>query len=95
MADAMLWITMATVLATCKISKVVNEDGEEITPVTEYTGGTMWYVTRLPPTDKDVNRHLEPVNLLVFRTRLSRFRTPPAIFCKKLPIPRARHEGGI
>jgi hypothetical protein len=37
----MLWITIATVLATSTISKALDENGVEITPVPEFTGGTI------------------------------------------------------
>jgi len=47
-ADAMLWITMATVLATSTISKARDENGAEITPVLEYTGGTLCEPVRFP-----------------------------------------------
>jgi len=40
-ADAMLWMTMATVLATSTMSKARDENGVEITPALEYTGGTL------------------------------------------------------
>lgn len=41
MADTTLWIAIVTVLATSTISKARDKNGVEITPVPEYTGGTV------------------------------------------------------
>lgn len=43
-AQDMLWITMATLLATSQIGKARNENGNEITPAPKYLG----YLTRGP-----------------------------------------------
>ncbi|KIY74106.1 cytochrome P450 [Cylindrobasidium torrendii FP15055 ss-10] len=37
MVDNTLWITIATILATCTLSKSIGEDGKEVTPKLEFT----------------------------------------------------------
>jgi hypothetical protein len=39
LADANLWIVMASVLATMNISKAIDSDGKEITPIPAFTSG--------------------------------------------------------
>jgi hypothetical protein len=39
LADANLWIVMASVLATMNISKAIDTDGKEITPMPAFTSG--------------------------------------------------------
>lgn len=45
MADAIVWLTLATILATAKISKATNEEGNEIIPEGQYTGDTVTCVS--------------------------------------------------
>ncbi|KAG5651194.1 hypothetical protein H0H81_009547 [Sphagnurus paluster] len=39
LADASLWIAMATILSTAKISKAIGDDGKEITPEIIFISG--------------------------------------------------------
>ncbi|THU95702.1 cytochrome P450 [Dendrothele bispora CBS 962.96] len=41
LADAGLWLTMALVLATCNISKGIDENGNEVDPVVAFSPGTI------------------------------------------------------
>lgn len=43
-ADTIMWLTMATLLASTKMSKGVDAEGKEIEPSTGYSGGMIWCV---------------------------------------------------
>jgi hypothetical protein len=53
LADASLWIAIASILATFDIKKVVGDDGTEITPGVGFTSGITChpypFQTRLEP----------------------------------------------
>lgn len=44
LADASMFIAIATTLATCNISKPVDHEGKDIEPIVEYCGGVIRYV---------------------------------------------------
>ncbi|KAE9405310.1 cytochrome P450 [Gymnopus androsaceus JB14] len=59
LAESTLWITMAMILATCKIGKAKDANGMEITPAVEFDSGIV--------------DHLKPFNFtLVPRTAKAR-----------------------
>jgi len=44
LAESTLWISMAMILATCKIGKAKDANGMEITPEVEFDSGFVEYV---------------------------------------------------
>lgn len=43
MARSAMWIAIASILATCEISKALDEKGHEVGPIDEYTSGIISY----------------------------------------------------